>query len=197
MPGAFADIPPRTSLEVLSGTLTDVLSSQPFSIWSWSTNRGAYGLDIQFPLSRVPPVRVVCSSVPLPAGPFLRRGDYSERLLSALCEVLRAHRCDIPPTVMRAADLSIWFTVDRFDTELRFDRLHIQATGEDGIRTIIRRYGRGPSDWGVAGRLYGDPDPEAKAIAMEIAKKLSAPGEARWWHVDGQPVTSDQPGGIW
>ncbi len=105
--------------------------------------------------------------------PFLGREDFSDRLGLAMRDALASHRFSIPWIVVRGSDASLWFVVERFQSEHRFDRIDVHVTEDEHVTASITPYQFGPSDWAILGTLFADFRPETELIAGEIAKKLS------------------------
>jgi len=81
-------------------------------------------------------------------------------------DALASHRFSIPWIVVRGSDASLWFVVERFQSEHRF-------TEDEHVTASITPYQFGPSDWAILGTLFADFRSETELIAGEIAKKLS------------------------
>ena len=107
------------------------------------------------------------------ATPFLAQADYSDRLGRVMRDVLVSHRFSIPWIVVRGTDGSLWFVAERFQSELRFDRINVNVTADERVTASMTAYQYVASDWAILGRLFADFGPEAELIAREIASKLS------------------------
>ncbi len=88
-------------------------------------------------------------------------------------DTLASHRFSHPWIVVRGSDASLWFVAERFQTEHRFDRIHVRVTQDEHVTASITPYQFGPSDWAILGTLFADFRPEAELIAGEIAKQLN------------------------
>ena len=107
------------------------------------------------------------------ATPFLAQADYSDRLGRVMHDALVSHRFSIPWIVVRGTDGSLWFVAERFQSELRFDRLNVNMTADDRVTANITAYQYVASDWALLGRHFADFGTEAESIAREIASRLS------------------------
>lgn len=122
-----------------------------------------------------PPLEASLAKGERQATPFLNREDYSDRLGLVIQGCLRNHRFAIPWIGVKGSDGSAWFVADRFQSEHRFDRIHIQVTPEDKVTASMTPYEFHASDWAILGRLFvgGDYGLEAEAIAAQIGENLA------------------------
>jgi hypothetical protein len=105
--------------------------------------------------------------------PFLDKSAYSDRLGRVMHDTLANHRFSIPWIAVRAADGSLWFVAERFQSERRLDRIKVQVTPDENVTASITPYQFGPSDWAILGKLLADFRPEAELVARELASKLN------------------------
>ena len=110
--------------------------------------------------------------------PFLARAEYPDRLGRVMRDALVSHRFSIPWIVVRGTDGSFWFVAERFQSELRFDRINVNVTADERVTACITPYQYVASDWAILGRLFTDFGREAELIAREIASKLSEDKQA-------------------
>jgi hypothetical protein len=104
-------------------------------------------------------------------SPFLAREEYPERLLG-IQDVLAKHRFDRPWIAVRGEDASTWFVAERLGSGQRFDRIYVHITAGDLVTASITPYDFVINGWASLGKLFVDPDPEARTIAVEIARRL-------------------------
>jgi len=112
------------------------------------------------------------------ATPFLARADYSDRLGRVMRNAFVSHRFSIPWIVVRGTDGSLWFVAERFQSELRFDRIKVNVTADERVTASITPYQHVGSAWAILGRLFADFGPEAELIARQIASKLNEDKQA-------------------